>query len=75
MVSFDNASYYSILSCELTLKSRYIYYSIMFAIAVVLFEIPTGYFSDVLGRKKSLIIGMFFGALGLGIYAISREFW
>jgi MFS family permease len=29
-----------------------------FAIAVVLFEIPTGYFSDVLGRKKSLIIGM-----------------
>jgi MFS family permease len=27
-----------------------------FAVAVVLFEIPTGYFSDVLGRKKSLLV-------------------
>ena len=28
-----------------------------FAIGVVLFEIPTGYFSDVLGRKRSLLLG------------------
>ena len=42
-----------------------------FSIAVVLFEIPTGYFSDVLGRKKSLIIGMFLGMIGLGWYALA----
>lgn len=46
-----------------------------FSIAVVLFEIPTGYFSDVLGRKKSLIIGMFLGMIGLGWYALASWFW
>ncbi len=45
-----------------------------FAIAVVLFEIPTWYFSDVMGRRKSLILGMFFGTLGLGLYSISSGF-
>ena len=29
----------------------------VFAIGVVLFEVPTGYFSDVVGRKKTLLIG------------------
>lgn len=46
-----------------------------FAIAVVLFEIPTGYFSDVLGRKKSLILGMILGIIGLGMYSMTRDFW
>lgn len=46
-----------------------------YAIAVVFFEIPTGYFSDVFGRKKSLILGMFFAIIGLGIYSMTRDFW
>ncbi len=46
-----------------------------FAISVVLFEIPTGYFSDVFGRKKSLILGMMLGAVGLGLYTITSGFW
>jgi MFS family permease len=46
-----------------------------YAIVVVLSEIPTGYFSDVLGRKKSLILGMIFGVIGLGTYAMTRDFW
>lgn len=46
-----------------------------FAISVVLFEIPTGYFSDVLGRKKSLILGMSLGIIGLGTYSMTRDFW
>lgn len=46
-----------------------------FAVSVILFEIPTGYFSDVVGRKKSLIIGMLFGAIGLGVYSFSSGFW
>jgi len=28
----------------------------IFSISIVLFEIPSGYFSDVMGRKKCLII-------------------
>lgn len=47
----------------------------VFSIGVVLFEIPTGYFADVIGRKESLIIGMFLGMIGLALYAFSREFW
>lgn len=46
-----------------------------FAIGVVLFEIPTGYFSDVLGRKRSLLIGMIIGAIGLGWYVLANGFW
>ncbi len=46
-----------------------------YAIVVVLSEIPTGYFSDVLGRKKSLILGMIFWVIGLGTYAMTRDFW
>lgn len=47
----------------------------IFSLGVVLFEIPTGYFADVVGRKKSLIIGMTLGAIGLTLYSFSREFW
>ncbi len=47
----------------------------IFSISVVLFEIPTGYFSDVVGRKKSLSLGMILGALWIGVYALSSWFW
>lgn len=46
-----------------------------FAISVVLFEIPTWYFSDVLGRRRSLISGMFISALWLGWYTLADGFW
>ena len=36
-----------------------------FSLAVVLFEVPTGYFADVVDRKKSIIIGMILGAIGM----------
>lgn len=47
----------------------------VFSIWVVLFEVPTGYFADVIGRKQSLIIGMLFAIIGLALYAFSHEFW
>lgn len=37
----------------------------IYAIAIVLLEVPTGYFADIFGRKKSLIIGSVFFLLSL----------
>ncbi len=35
-----------------------------YSICVILFEIPSGYFADILGRKRSMLIGVIFAALG-----------
>jgi MFS family permease len=40
-----------------------------YSIAIVLFEIPSGYAADILGRKKTLIIGSILGTLGFAIYS------
>lgn len=34
-------------------------------------EIPSGYLSDVWGRKKTMILGLFFGLIGFSAYSIS----
>ena len=46
----------------------------LFSIVIILLEIPTGYFADIYGRKKALIIsGMgIFG--GIVVYSISYNF-
>lgn len=36
----------------------------LFGIAVVAFEVPTGYIGDLFGRKRTLIIGSLINALG-----------
>ena len=33
----------------------------VFSLSLVLFEIPTGYFSDVYGRKGTMMLGTIFG--------------
>jgi len=45
----------------------------MFATAA--FELPTGVFSDIYGRKKALIAGQLAEALSILIYCISGTFW
>jgi MFS family permease len=47
----------------------------VYSVAIVLLEIPSGYLADVLGRKKTLIIGSFLGFAGFGIYSFSFGFW
>lgn len=47
----------------------------IYSITIALIEIPSGYVADVLGRKNSMIIGTFFGVLGMIIYTISYGFW
>lgn len=47
----------------------------IFAVAIVVMEIPSGYFGDLIGRKKSLIVGAVLGFLGFALYSVSEGFW
>lgn len=44
------------------------------AVAVVLFEVPTGAVADKIGRKESLLLGAFLWAVSLGIYVMGTSF-
>jgi MFS family permease len=46
-----------------------------YALAVLLLEIPSGYLADVIGRRKTLILGAIGLPLGLFIYVSSGTFW
>ncbi len=46
----------------------------VYSIAIVILEVPSGYLADVIGRKKTLIIGAIFGVLGFTTYSLSFGF-
>lgn len=46
----------------------------VYSIAIVVLEVPSGYLADVIGRKKTLIIGALFGILGFTTYSFSFGF-
>ena len=47
----------------------------VYSFSVALLEIPSGYMADVIGRKKSLVIGSVLGCLGFAIYSFSSGFY
>ena len=47
----------------------------IYSIAVVLLEIPSGYFADVWGRKFTIIAGSILGVVGFIIYVLTSGFW
>jgi MFS family permease len=47
----------------------------IYAIAVVILELPTGAFADYFGKRKSLILGTFSFALASFYYAFGFKFW
>ncbi|MDY0200750.1 MAG: MFS transporter [Bacteroidales bacterium] len=47
----------------------------IYSVAIVVLEIPSGYFADALGRKNTLIIGSVLGFLGYFVYSFSFGFW
>lgn len=47
----------------------------LFSIFVVLLEVPTGYFADIFGRKKSLIFASFFSFFGFLFYSLGYGFY
>lgn len=47
----------------------------VYSVGMLVFEIPSGYFGDVWGRKKTLIVGTLLVTLGFSFYSFSFEFW
>lgn len=46
----------------------------IYSIAIVILEIPSGYLADVIGRRKTLILGAVFGTIGFATYSFSYGF-
>ena len=46
----------------------------VYSVAIVVLEIPSGYLADVIGRRKTLIIGAMFGTIGFTTYSFSFGF-
>lgn len=47
----------------------------VYSLTMAVFEIPSGYFSDRLGRKKTMMIGSVLWSLGFLIYSMSSSFY
>lgn len=50
----------------------------LFSVAMVssaLFEVPTGVFSDYIGRKKTMVLGAICAVLSITFYAIGSNYW
>lgn len=50
------------------------YLQAIFAMAVMVFEVPSGYVADVLGRKNALVAGSFFHGIGFTFMYFSDGF-
>jgi MFS family permease len=46
-----------------------------FSIAIIVLEIPSGYFSDIVGRRITIVIGCCLGFIGFVVYSFSYGFW
>lgn len=46
----------------------------IYSFSVAVMEIPSGYMADVIGRKKSLVMGAILGTAGYVLYAMSSSF-
>jgi len=49
--------------------------NLFFMIGVVLMEVPTGAYADLIGRKKSFVLSCFIFGTGMLIYYFSSSFW
>jgi len=45
-----------------------------YALSILVFEIPSGYLADVIGRKKTMTLGAILLPVGLAVYAFSHTF-
>jgi MFS family permease len=47
----------------------------LYSLALVIFEVPSGYFSDTIGRRNSLVAGSVLCTFGFIIYSLSHSFF
>ena len=47
----------------------------VFSIAVIVLEVPSGYYADVIGRRNSLVFGATLAFFGFVTYALAHGFW
>lgn len=45
----------------------------VFTVGVFVFEVPSGYFADVLGRRRTLVLAALFWMCGFSAYALARS--
>jgi len=45
-----------------------------YALSILILEVPSGYLADVIGRKKTLIIGAISMPVGLAVYVLTSSF-
>jgi MFS family permease len=45
-----------------------------YALSILVLEIPSGYLADVIGRRRTLILGALFMPIGVGIYVSTHSF-
>ncbi len=55
--------------------SEIFYLQIVFAMSMVFFEIPTGSFADIYGRKASMVLGAIFQVVGIIAFSFAYGFW
>lgn len=47
---------------------------VVFSLSLILFEVPSWYFSDRIGRRTTLIIAAFSASIGMFLYAVADNF-
>ncbi len=47
----------------------------VYSVTLMAFEIPTGYFADMAGRRTSILAGSILGFAGYLLYSLSSGFW
>lgn len=46
-----------------------------YSLSIVIFDLPSGYLADMIGRRRSLLIGATLGTLGFAIYSFTASFY
>jgi MFS family permease len=46
-----------------------------YSVMLIVLEVPSGYFADFIGRKKSLLVGSAAMTVGMAIYGTGYSFW
>ncbi len=73
-LTFWQATWFLFFQSELSAAQAVLIY-VFYDIATTLFEVPSGYLSDRVGRRITLIVSALAGLLAAVLQAIGSEFW